>query len=52
MNQTTIAISKETKKALDPYRAKLSAQLDMRVSYSYTIKYLIENKPTEYERGI
>tara|TARA_R110002050_G_scaffold158381_3_gene287669 strand:+ start:8609 stop:8770 length:162 start_codon:yes stop_codon:yes gene_type:complete len=42
MNNTTIALSNETKKILDPIREKLCQDLDTRISYSYAIKHLIQ----------
>jgi|GEM_PF-3693508 len=52
MKHTTIAITAETKRALDPHRTRLSKMLDTKVSYSYTIKYLLENDTTDHARSL
>ncbi len=48
MKNTTIAITQNTKEDLDKIREQLSEYFDIKVSYSFAIKYILEKNTTEY----
>jgi len=48
MKNTTIAITAQTKKDLDAIREQLSYYFDIKVSYSFVIKHILEKNNVEY----